>query len=314
MNEVALVGKYRRKYGECFLSIMENGLEIPWKRLSLGRFLYYRDLAERNIYSQAEIEDQIFAECCLSENIVAAMPDLKAGVISTVVEQISLASGPHSDSQIEQDLNVSRWKAVSFLKDAAGLICQILPSYKIHELLEMDYEDFMEVLAIAERRGLSTGVISQPLEIISEEAEQEPKPERKREVEFRDLNPQQSQAKPKPQPAKSTETQFITDEDVQESMIARTGHEAWDGDVHGLKEVEQMKVIYKDYLDMMARGEKITPETIKQHRGTTREQVAQHYEEYKKKVADGTIKPKTPNSPKPEKKQKKKKIVVKRLN
>ena len=52
----------REKYDSCYLSEAPDGLLIPWKPLSVGEFLKYRDIFREKLFAPSIIETEIF--CC----------------------------------------------------------------------------------------------------------------------------------------------------------------------------------------------------------------------------------------------------------
>ena len=128
----------RRQYGSVFVTNLDNGDVIPWKQLNVGEFLEYSILIENGVYAKATLEDEIFKKCVLDEYVVDSLPALKAGTVSTVVQDILSNSGPGNISELNSTLNVFRSVASQALHQTAAFICQAFPAYKLEDVYGID--------------------------------------------------------------------------------------------------------------------------------------------------------------------------------
>src|SRR5690348_16550562 len=106
---------FRKHYGDNWLTVFPDGLEIVWRQLTLQEFLDHDDLFRSGRYTSVEVEDEIFRLAVLTRIHVENMDILPAGVVSVVVEQVMQVSGPGSADQIQQDLNLARVQTQDFI-------------------------------------------------------------------------------------------------------------------------------------------------------------------------------------------------------
>jgi hypothetical protein len=177
----------RRLYGGVYTTTFEDGLIVPWKPLSLGEFIQYELDVRRGLVPMAQLEDEIFCKCVVSQEIVDRMGTLLAGVIATVVQNIWQYSGPTSGEAFGNDLQQAR---DLLFKDTSTVIhqCaqQILTAfpYRPEEVYALDYETFLKRLAQAEAKLIDMKVLTEPIKIV---------PNQERDAKLADLN-----KKPKP--------------------------------------------------------------------------------------------------------------------
>ena len=286
---------YRRKYGECYVSVLQDGSQVPWKPLNLQEFLYYDTNLRAGRLPAAILEDEIVQKCVLDKNYTLNIDLLEAGVVTTVATQILLASGPESPYQIINDLNIARLTVNNFLHDSAALICQVFPSYKISELLNLPYQEFLEVLALAERRLMSMGVITQPIQPQVVTQDQQP---RRAPVQFADLNPSQSYEQ-QPQKKQNKDVVITQGDMSMGTFMVPPSNNPQDaivyGALHGEKwkqdAIEGLEHIYPELMAKVKKGEKVTPDLIKQTRGQSVGEVKNKYKKYTENLLSGKIKP-----------------------
>jgi len=155
---------------------MTDGQVIPWKSLSIGEFLKYRDILRAGVYAPSVIEAEIFCQCVLDPVIISHIEDQKAGTITTVVTAILNASGPISLDDFNNRLNSNRRKAKEPLNQAVAIICQAFPGYTPDILEKLDCEALMFRLAQAEDRLLAMGFLSEPIVFEGTEQPKKKKP------------------------------------------------------------------------------------------------------------------------------------------
>jgi len=174
----------RHQYGDVYLTVFPDGFIVPWKRLSIGEYLYYDEQTVRLLVPPACLEDEIFCKCVQDQQIIESIPTLNAGIITTVVNNIWEYSGPNTPQNLKEDFD----KARALLQEGRSAIihqCAYMIAtgfnYTLEQVYNMDYDTFLLRLAQAESKMLTMGIISEPLSLNFEQ-----QPEKK----FADLNPQ----------------------------------------------------------------------------------------------------------------------------
>jgi hypothetical protein len=312
----------RRRHGDSFLTKFLDGIEVPWKPLSLEEFIQYDRLFSAGVYPVSQLEDEVFKLCCLDKSLVENIDELDAGIVTTTVRQIMEASGPvFGPEQISHDLNLARHYANDFFSQSVTIICQVFPGYKPEDVYALDYPTFMTRLAMAEARMLELGLLAEPLNVLSEsgeefvqEAPQTPVPSprlpKKKAIQNKltDLNPAR----------KKEDLRVVGPEDIAYNMEAYDPHERQDYLVTQFHERDQLldglEYIYPDYLQLVSGGEKITPETIQDLKGRDSAAVQAKHRKYAEDLKSGKIKPemqkREASQPVP---KKKKKVVIRRV-
>ena len=267
----------RRQYGSVFVTNLDNGDIIPWKQLNVGEFLEYSILIENGVYAKATLEDEIFKKCVLDEYVVDSLPALKAGTVSTVVQDILSNSGPGNISELNSTLNVFRSVASQALHQTAAFICQAFPAYKLEDVYGMDYGDFMLRLAQSESKLLQLGVLQEPInfhdpsEVETESQAVEEKPSAM-DLYQQYLDQQETKL---PQsnvssPAAQNQT-VITTSDTRSLEAEMSGHEKEDITTQRSEMIEDGTEIYKDYLDQLSSGGKLKIKTPEERLAAARE-------------------------------------------
>ena len=176
----------REKYDSCYLSEAPDGLLIPWKPLSVGDFLKYRDIFREKLFAPSIIETEIFCKCVLDKILVKNIDKQKAGTITFVVAGILEASGPVSLNEFNNRLNYSRQLCASSpLHSAVSIIMQAFPGCGPEYLYSLDYETLMIRLAQAEERLLKLNILSEP--IVLEDKSQPIETKKKSKISNEDL-------------------------------------------------------------------------------------------------------------------------------
>jgi len=245
----------RRQYGAVFVTTLENGNVIPWKQLTIGEYLEYSSLLEGGVYARATIEDEVFRKCVLDELTIVNLPALKAGTVTTVVQDILRNSGPNTIDELNLALGLYRNVANQAVHQTASLITQAFPAYTLEQVYEMNFNDFMMRVAQAEAKLLQLGILEQPINFhdptvqVEQAAEEAPKMDamemyRKYQEQQEEVQPQQTIIK---------DTQMFSNSGLSDE---ESGYSTQDLD-------EETQVIFKDYIDQLNAGEKLrikTPE------------------------------------------------------
>jgi hypothetical protein len=297
---------YRKRYGDNWLTIFPESLEIPWRQLTLQEFLDYDSLFRSGRYTAVEVEDEIFCTAVLNSTYIENIDILPAGVVSVVASQILEISGVQSPEQITQDLNLARDQVQDFISSALTLICSVFPAYTPEAVLALNYQNFMRRLAMAERRLLELGVLKEPISVLSPEQESTggPQPElpsqrrrreilesRKLELEKKLGNLNDEMATPITPSQRGT---VISKTQMSSNLETDTGHDIMDKALWQHDARQGLEFIYPEYFKMLSEGKKITPEVIHNVKGRTSNEVKEKHEEYIQKIIDGELKPTQP--------------------
>ena len=257
----------RRKYGPVFITTLKNGDVIPWKQLSIGDYLEYSALLSNYVYAKATIEDEIFSKCVLDEYVVDILPALKAGTVSTVVKDIIENSGPVNIQDLNQTLDIFRSVASQAIHQTVVLVAQAFPGYKLEDIYEMNYSDFMLRLAQAESKMLQLGILEEPInfqdpQMVSEAPEEEPMRPMDMYLKYLETKGEQkkTQASPVKKPPSENQT-VIRGVDSKDLEMEMSGHEKEDNLLQSKEMLDDAALIYKDYLEQMSAGNKLEIQT-----------------------------------------------------
>jgi hypothetical protein len=294
---------YRKRYGGNWLThFPDNNLEIPWRQLTIQEFLDYNDLFKSGRYTEVEVEDEVFQLAVLEPIYVDNIDILPAGIISVVVAHILQVSGASSPEQLTEQLNISRYKVQDFMSSAVTLICSVFPAYKPEDVFNLNYDRFMERLAMAEKRLLELGLLKEPLSVLAPEQSAPPQVERPSDKRRRELlEARKAELEKKlgnlnqdlKVPTKSSmKDQFIVGKkDMSSRMDTDTGHDLMDKALWQHDAMQGLEHIYPEYFKLMKEGKKITPDTINTVKGTSKKEVESKHEEYINKILTGDLKP-----------------------
>ena len=137
---------------------------------------------------------------------------------------------------------------------------QAFPGYKLEDIYEMKYPDFMLRLAQAELKLLQLGVLEEQVYFQDPEVPNEaPKSEDK-------LGPIEMYTKyleNQKENSPSTQQTIIKNVDAKSLEMEMTGHEKEDSVIQDKQMLDDASLIYKDYLEQMSSGKKFeikTPE------------------------------------------------------
>lgn len=287
--------RHRREHGECFVTRLFNGLEIPWNPLSLKEYIEYDLEFKIGRIPAATLEDEIFKKCVLDSHTKMNIDILDAGIVTTVAGQIMDFSGPGGPDQLGNDLNEARVRVDNFINDSIAIILQTFSGYTAEQVYALSYQEFLELLAMAERRLMAMGILQEPIHPVVPEQENAVPQEK-----FQDLNPPEpvmDPYHPPPKPVKKNKDLVVSSGEDGQMFNIPEGATAQDREVymrmnaHKWKEdaLEGLDLIYPDLMKKLADGEKITPETVRSTRGQTPQEVKAKHRDYKKAVTDGKI-------------------------
>ena len=257
-----------------FLTILPDGLEVPWKPLTVGEYL---KLISDPYLSFDELEDIIFSKCVLDEYLVNKIDTIKAGIIPTVVSGILANSVPNNLQESQMLLDYYRVQVdKNYLEELVLTILLAFPAYKPEDVYELDLQDLMYRLALAERKLLITGMLQKPFNLFDpEKAKKANKSKPKMDPhDFKkqwEKSQRWSEIRPgfsempdysPPVPEYAGEKTVIRKEDTPPAELVTSGTET-DAGLLQEKMVRETIPFYSDYLEMVKKGDKITPEKIK---------------------------------------------------
>lgn len=274
----------REEHGDVFATKLPTGQIIPWHPLSIGEFIRYQDTFTIGSHPPAYLENEIFKKCVLDLALVNNIDNIKAGIVSTVVATILVYSGPQSVDDLNQVLEFSRTNAVKIVHDLASFICQAFPAYKPEDIYDMDYTTLMLRTAMAEKKMLQTGFISEPLNLeqsgvtANKQVQEQQKREQKREESSKLLDKYYEQQgikvpdsvkkarqdmrekiidhpKPPPLSIASEKRTIITKADVMEHQAVLTGHEK--DIVSQVKSTDDTAQVYDGYIKDLREGKEL---------------------------------------------------------
>jgi len=180
-NLLPAVVSLHEKYGKgSYATLFPDNTLVPWRTLSIKDYLEYAEGFERGLIPLAAFEDEIFKKCVLDKSFIRLFPTLKAGIVSTVVNNIWEASCPSSAEGVNYTLNMARAELdgkQQIIHEFVSVISIAFP-YKPEEIYAMDYQTMINTLALAERKLIQLGIRQSPIEIIPAGQEEQPEPQR----------------------------------------------------------------------------------------------------------------------------------------
>lgn len=273
------VNALRLRYGKAYATVLPDGRVIPWKPLTIGRFIDYTLEVRKQAILEPVLENEIFRDCVLDPFFVNSMDDLPAGIVESVVVAIFLTSGPVSVHDINTKMEMKRMELTGILHTLVDMITLAFPHYAPEQVYNMDYETLMMRAAQAETRLIERKVLAQrvffeDVDYSKPKENQEdnaPSPkasaEKLREAYFE----QQKQAVTK-------ETVISKAEVMAHNTVANT-YEVMDADV---QLNETAAIFYKDYLTQMKAGEKPQIKPLEQRVAETSAQITRAKAKYDK--------------------------------
>jgi hypothetical protein len=278
----------RQQFGGVFTTHFPEGLSIPWKPLSLKDYLSYLTDYSRGIIPSSILENEIFKKSVLDDNIISKLPHLKAGIVTTVVQNIWQYSGPTGIEAFNKDLEEARNKlfedSSKIIHELVQLITMAYP-YKPEEVYSMDYETFMFRLAMSEKKLLDMGIIKEPISMTvqsdksppSTKAPPKPQVDAKRlwedqQAKQKKVQVESKETKSSPTPSTAVKGKWFKESPVLETapthginfdlegketdVFGLTGHEKADAHLSRAKLIKDSQTIYKDLLKKLADKKK----------------------------------------------------------
>jgi hypothetical protein len=272
----------RKKYGRVYVTLFPDGTLVPWKPLSIQDYLEYIADFQRGFIPNVIIEDEIFRKTVQEPSLIRTMDYLKAGTVSTVVEQIMSFSGPQTIEAFNEDIDLARQMVVSgnsqVVQELTHLTTLAFPTTP-EQVQSQPYEKFILQFARAEHKLLQIGHLKEPVAIQgSDETSSKKQPIESRKPQ--PIQPPTSPNKPKidakslwekqqkstqpnklskdKRPVRSSRSPVLeagpkhnidfTTESAEQSLFGLTGHEKVDDHIARSKMLEDTVWIYKDLI------------------------------------------------------------------
>ena len=280
------LGLLRHLYGNAYIIALPDGRNVPWKPLSLKEFIEIDSIRQAGVYSNGQIEDEIFKKCVLDCVLVDNLDKLKAGTVSTVAGVILSYSSPQTIDELNNFLNIKRAQiSENVFHQMVITICQAFPAYTPDDIYAMDYETVMQRVALAEQKLASVGILAEPIHFgTQDEQSQERKPsDRKINKRLHEIHQQQQTKRaPPPSPPPAAERTVITTKDMAEAQAAYTGMERSDRISRETKMVKETTDVYDRYLEQMRKGEKVVVPSHEERMQAARERAAENEKKFNK--------------------------------
>lgn len=263
----------RERYGSIFVLELPDNLVVPFSLLSLSDFFTYSKALSSNITSSWVIENEIFIKCVKDEVLIDNIYQQKAGTPTTVANTILQYSAPNSQEELNYFLNYNRQVVDKVLYQLINIIC-LAYSYTPDDLLKKDVQEIFFLFALAERKLLDTGFVSEPFnfgEQISRKPRKRPKIDlSKLSEEYRQQEEEWNLRKLHQQGAKTpgmimdNETPSFDDESEDGQTVISGRELMYNLDADPTSDspaeaqmMEDAKFIFGDYLEALKKGEKI---------------------------------------------------------
>jgi hypothetical protein len=263
----------RERYGSVFVLELPDGLVVPFSLLSLSDFFTYSKILSSDIIPSWVIENEIFTKCVKDEVLIDNIYQQKAGTPTTVANTILQYSAPNSQEELGYFLNYNRSVVDNSLYQLINTIC-LAYSYTPDDLLRKDIQEIFFLFALAERKLLDTGILSEPFDFENKNTK---KPRKQHKVDLSKLSEEYRQQeeewnlrKLRQQGTKSpgmtveNETPSFNDTDKNGDTVISGRELMYNLDADPTSDspvesqmMEDAKVIFGDYLEALKKGEKI---------------------------------------------------------
>jgi hypothetical protein len=187
MNQArATLFEVRHKHGSTYVTVLDDHTMVPWRTLSIEEYIRYEQDLFRGVIPQSRIEDEIFRLCVQDEAYVRRMNYSKAGLVSTVVQNIWDYSSYTDLDTLNNDINEARMLLQSgpsrVLHECVQIVCRVFP-YTPDQVYAMDYRTLLFRVAQAEDQLMKAGM-KEPISFIALDTNKKTKKKK-----FMDLNP-----------------------------------------------------------------------------------------------------------------------------
>lgn len=287
----------RERYGEIFVLELPDGQQVPFKLLSLKDYFSYSKAIEAGLIPKSILENEIFEKCVLDNVLVNSIHNQKAGTPTVVADTILQYSAPRSIEEFQYFLNYNRNIVSNVLYQVINIICLGFNSYTPDDILSKDIYEILFLLALAERKLLETGALSEPLDFSG--GERQPKQKKpkvdisklreeyeKQKDEF-NIHKLHQEGKERPKSVVESEIPSFDDRDREGNVSISMNELMYNNrtlEEQDLKTLQDAKVIFKDYLEQVAKGERIKIKSDEQRIEEYNKMVAEKRKKFREKL------------------------------
>lgn len=168
----------KRYEDDLFLVHLPDNLKVLIRPLSYNLFRRYKYLLEERLLTEAEVENAIFKQCVLNEDLTECYPEaMDAGIVTTVVREVLKISTPQSLEETEA--LVSHFMG-EYFEDLYEIMLRVItsayPTYLPTELDKMSWISIIKLFSRAQVLLLERGLIKEPIRLKKEEKKQPKRP------------------------------------------------------------------------------------------------------------------------------------------
>lgn len=262
----------REQYREVFILELPDGQQVPFKLLSLKDYLSYSQAIEAGIVLQSILENEIFEKCVRDEVLIENIHKQKAGTPTVVADTILRYSAPHSTEELSYFINYNRHLVDNVLYQIVNIICLGFSGYTPDDILNKDIQDIMFLLAMAERKLLETGMLSEPLDFSGAPQDQKSKKPKVdvsklkqiyEETQEFNLNKLHEKGEKRPESVTENEVKDFNDKDSEGNVCISAAELMYNNNQQRMLEEEEIttlreaNIIYKDYINQVKKGKKV---------------------------------------------------------
>lgn len=251
----------RLQYGSSYGTVLNDGSVIPWKPMSIGKFIEYSNELKHQKIDPAVFETEIFRQCVVEPYYIDQMDTLSAGAVEAVSMGIMMASGPSSLEDLGSKLAMKRLELSGALHSLVDMVVQAFPTYSPEQVYNFDYDTLMFRAAQAEQRLIQAGVLPGPIffhEVGDEQSTPQtpgqPRPPTAAEKEkskmlLDDFLVQEQQRA-------GGKTTVITDNEITAHNGVKVGAEILEDELITKKLMDESLPVFGEYAEQIKRGEK----------------------------------------------------------
>lgn len=262
----------REQYGEVFVLELPDGQQVPFKLLQLKDYFSYSQSLDNGLIPPSIIENEIFQKCILDEVLIANIHKQKAGTPTSIANTILQYSAPRSGEELNYFLNYNRHVVQNILYQIVNIICLGFNGYTPDDILSKDIHEIMLLLAMAERKLLETGMLSEPLDFSGDVQKQEDKKPKKPKIDVSklkdlyeqtqpeefNLNKLHQEGKKRPETITENEIPNFEDQDKEGNTVISTAELMYNSrgtlEEEEIKTLREASVLFKDYVEQAKRG------------------------------------------------------------
>lgn len=270
------VDAIRLRYGSVYCTIGNHDVVVPWKPLSIGRWLQVKKDLDRQLVVSEIIENEVFKECVVDPYLVSNIDSLDAGLVEAVSVAIFLASGPKSLQDVNEQLEMKRMELSGVLHTLIDMINKAFPAIPMSDIYDMDYQTLMMRSAQAEKMLIHKGILAEPIFFsdvkLGQKEEKAPQVEgKKKNVEqFKQQYFEQQRIEGEKKPFRVSELERQAHALELKRDEEKDMKEKWTPEAPGAGAVGE---IYPDYLDQMRSGKPVKIKSLDERVKETEEKL-----------------------------------------